>query len=96
MSQILRDVNKEPRLETLKEVAEAFSITVDELLERKVPKPEYDLSDMDPELREIFEEFLQLLPEEQIKILKDKAFKYINPKIIKEAIDEIKADESDD
>ena len=90
---------------TALKIADAFGITIDELLGSKKKKPDPDeikkenekiLAEMDPELREIFLEFLELPPKEQVKILRDKMFSYINPKIIKKAIDEAMAEEEND
>lgn len=90
--------------QTLSKLAKAFNITTDELLGSKKKRPDPDeikkenkeiLAEMDPELREIFLRFLDLPPKEQIKILRDKMFNYINPKIIEEAINEAMAEDEE-
>ena len=66
---------------------------IDELLGSEKPveiPPDFD--DLSPELREIVQEFYSLTPDQRIEALREigKAFKYIKPELILDAIEAIK------
>jgi len=88
LSQIIRGVNKQPRMATLEKLADALGVSVDELLGKKQPEPEIDLSDLHPKAKEIYELIMSYPPQTRIRIYKEIAQRldFIDHNLIKELI----------